>query len=396
LLGAILTDLSEQRQMEERLRQAQKMEAVGQLTGGLAHDFNNLLQAICGNLNLIKLRPDDGARAQKWAEKGLQAAQRGAKLTSQLLAFSRLQQVDLKPLNASALVSGMLDLLRHTLGPGIEIVYALDDSDAAVLADQTQLELAVLNLAINARDAMPNGGVLKIATALRTVRNDAELVSDEYLELSVSDSGAGMPESVRSRAFDPFFTTKGVGQGTGLGLAQVYGIAHQAGGTARIESEAGKGTTVTLLLRRSRESACDCLNAEDNEGAAEIKKTAKVLVIDDDDDVLGFLVESLQLLGYTVSSASDGMAGLAMMAADPPDILLIDYAMPKLNGAEVVKLAREKGLMMPVIFASGYSDMSALDEAVGLKANLILKPFTIANLSAELQKVLLSEHAPAM
>ncbi len=389
VLGAVITDLSEPRAMEARLSQAQKMEAVGQLTGGLAHDFNNLLQAISGNLSLIKLRPQDQEKISRWADNGLKAAARGAKLTSQLLAFSRSQQVDLRPVDTTALILGMEDLLLRTLGSDIEIDYALDDAGVAVMADHTQLELAVLNLAINARDAMPGGGRLLIMTKRRSIENDAELETDEYLELSVTDTGTGMAESIRSRAFDPFFTTKSIGEGTGLGLAQVYGIARQAGGTAHIESVPGRGTTVTLLLRRSTCEAPVEVESTDARSAVEIHGDTHVLVIDDDDDVRNFLVESLALLGYHVTQAADGFAGLAMMEESVPDVLVIDYAMPKINGAEVVKRARERGLNMPVIFASGYSDTTALNDAVGLKATVLLKPFTIENLASELEHAIL-------
>lgn len=388
LLGAILTDLSEQRRYEERLRQSQKMEAVGQLTGGLAHDFNNLLQAICGNLNLIKLKSDDPLRVGKWAENGLQAAERGAKLTSQLLAFSRLQQIEIKPVDTNALMSGIKDLLKHSLGPSIDIRYELTDNRNSVFGDQTQLELAILNLAINARDAMPQGGRLTISTANRYIANDADLPPGNYFELSVIDNGIGMSEEVLNHAFEPFFTTKGVGQGTGLGLAQVYGIAQQAGGSARIRSAVDKGTTVTLFLRQAESDDANLSVSNELVMDSTSKSNIKIFVIDDDDDVRNSLVEVLMILGYSVSDASDGLTGVEMMLEDTPDILLIDYAMPVHNGAEIVKLAREKGLNMPVIFASGYSDKSALDEAVGVQANLLLKPFTISSLNAELEKVL--------
>lgn len=388
LLGAILTDLSEQRRYEERLRQTQKMEAVGQLTGGLAHDFNNLLQAICGNLNLIKLKSDDPERISKWAEKGLQAAERGAKLTSQLLAFSRLQQIEIKPVDTTELMSGIKDLLKHSLGPSVDIRYELTENENPVYGDQTQLELAILNLAINARDAMPQGGKLTLSTANRFIDNDTDLPAGHYFELSVTDNGIGMTEEVLNRAFEPFFTTKGVGQGTGLGLAQVYGIAQQAGGFARIRSTLGSGTTVTLFLRQADAMGAKASELHETPLDSTSKRQIKIFVIDDDDDVRNSLVEVLMILGYSVLDAADGMTGIEMMLKDTPDVLLIDYAMPVHNGAEIVKLAREKGLLMPVIFASGYSDKSALNEAVGVQANLLLKPFTIAALNAELEKVL--------
>jgi PAS domain S-box-containing protein len=213
---------------ERALLQAQKMEAVGQLTGGIAHDFNNLLQSVTGCLDLIRRRPDDPERVHRWAEAGLKVAHRGAKLTAQLLSFSRSQKLEHQQVNLSALLSGMRELLARTLGPTVRIQIDLGAHSAAVLCDQTQLEMAVLNLAINARDAMPNGGELRIATQERTIAHDPELPTGKYIELAVSDTGTGMSPEIVAKAFDPFFTTKGAGKGTGLGLSQVYGMARQA------------------------------------------------------------------------------------------------------------------------------------------------------------------------
>jgi PAS domain S-box-containing protein len=389
LIGAVITDLTEQHAMEARLSQAQKMEAVGQLTGGLAHNFNNLLQAVCGNLNLINMRPDFVSGVRKWSENGLKAADRGTRLTAQLLAFSRSQDVDLQPVNVAELIGGMADLLFSTLGVDIEIAYSLEESGVSVLADKTQLEMALLNLAINARDAMCDGGRLQITTTLRDIIDDPELGIGQYLDISVSDSGSGMTENVRARAFEPFYTTKAVGAGTGLGLAQVYGIARQAGGTARIASIPGSGTTVTLLLRPSAtENAGRRVDQGVDGGTSQIKTRAKVLVIDDDDDVRSLYVECLALLGYDVSQAPDGLAGLAIMEKSLPDVVITDFAMPRLNGAELVKIARSKGYDMPVIFASGYSNTEALNEAVGFKAQVLLKPFSIQTLVEALEKAL--------
>jgi PAS domain S-box-containing protein len=389
LIGAVITDLTDQHAMEARLSQAQKMEAVGQLTGGLAHNFNNLLQAVCGNLNLINMRPDFVSGVRKWAENGLKAAERGTRLTAQLLAFSRSQAVDLQPVNVAELINGMADLLFSTLGVDIDIAYSLEKSGVSVLADKTQLEMALLNLAINASDAMRDGGRLQISTTLRDISNDPELPTGRYLDISVSDSGSGMTESVRKRAFEPFYTTKAVGAGTGLGLAQVYGIARQAGGAARIVSLPGSGTTVTLLLRPSAlATAGGQVDSAQDGDANPAKVPAKVLVIDDDDDVRSLYVECLSLLGYDVSQAADGMAGLEMMAKTLPDVLVTDFAMPRLNGAELVKIARSKGYEMPVIFASGYSNTEALNEAVGFKAHVLLKPFSVQTLVQALENAL--------
>lgn len=388
LIGGVITDLSEQQAMEARLSQAQKMEAVGQLTGGLAHDFNNLLQAVCANLELIQMCPANLGGVKKWTENGLKAAARGAKLTAQLLAFSRLQTIDLQPVPVTDLVTGMADLLLMTLGTQVDIEYTLDKTGLSVLADKTQLELALLNLAINARDAMPGGGRLRISTKLCTVGSDPELTRGEYLELSVTDTGTGMLDAVRSRAFDPFFTTKRAGEGTGLGLAQVYGIARQAGGTARIISSLGTGTTVTLYLRLVTIPAVALNEIEEDSIDEVVEIASKILIVDDEDDVRFILAELLTVLGYDVSAASDGYSALEMMAVNLPDILVTDYLMPKINGAEFVKLARANGFNMPVIFASGFSNTEALNEAVGFKANVLVKPFSVKTLVQAIETAL--------
>ena len=234
---------------EEALRQAQKIEAIGRLTGGIAHDFNNVMQSVAGTLELICARPDAHDQVRRWAEVGLRAAERGSRLTGQLLAFSRMQKLEAKPLLLSDALYGMRELLGRTLGPAIRIRFDLLADGVRVLADEVQLEMALLNLAINARDAMPEGGELVIATRPVQVRDDPDLQPGDYVELSVADTGIGMSAEVASRAFDPFFTTKGVGKGTGLGLSQVYGMMRQVGGAAQIESQPGRGTVVRLFLQ---------------------------------------------------------------------------------------------------------------------------------------------------
>lgn len=381
LICGVISDLSQQRQMEARLHQAQKMEAVGQLTGGLAHDFNNLLQAIHGNLELVKRVPADSERVLRWTDNAMRAVSRGAKLTAQLLAFSRSQKLELKAVALAQLVHGMADLFDRTLGPSVDLRLELTDEHTLVIADATQLELALLNLAINARDAMPSGGLLRIGTVSKTITDDADLADGDYVELSVADTGTGMPADVAARAFEPFFTTKEVGAGTGLGLAQVYGICRQAGGHARIDSSP-RGTRVSLFLRRSPEA-----QAAPDPSAALIVQASnagapRILVVDDDPDVRAFMVETLVSLGYRVESAASGRAALHMMAEAQPDLLVLDFAMPHLDGAAVAKLAREKGYAMPIVFASGYADSSALDAAMGTNISLLRKPFSIARLSA--------------
>ncbi len=393
LIGGVITDLTEQHEIDARFSHARKMEAVGQLTGGLAHEFNNLFQTVCGNLSLIQLRPHDVAGVRKWADSSLRAADRGSKLTSQLLAFSTTQQIDVQPIDLESLVHGMAEFLRTTLGPAIRVQYELDSSGVHVLADKRQLELAILNLSINARDAMPAGGVLCIATSLRAIGSDPELPAGRYLELSIADTGCGMEDSVRARAFDPFFTTKGIGEGSGLGLAQVYGIARQSGGAVSIASAPGTGTTVTLLLRQAQSPALRAVPA--GPAVEDVSATvpgASILVIDDDEDVRSLLVESLSLLGYEVSAAAGGVSGLALMASKAPDLLVVDYLMPGLNGAEVVKQARQRGFDMPVIFATGYANTRALDAAIGLKATVLAKPFSIRDLQLAIDAGLAGRH----
>jgi len=393
LIGGVLTDLTQQHELEARVSQGQKMEAVGQLTGGLAHDFNNLLQAISGNLKLIEGRPREADKVRTWAANGLKAADRGAKLTKQLLAFSRTQEIDIQAVNVADLVAGMADLLLRTLGAAIDIGYELERSGISVMADKTQLELAILNMAINGRDAMPAGGQLLITTRLCHMDGDADLLCGEYLDLSVADTGCGMPESVRSRAFDPFYTTKPVGEGTGLGLAQVYGIARQSGGAARIVSSTGAGTTVTLLLRQCAVLPLHAANDAGARTAAPPRASAAVLVVDDDEMVREMLVECLALAGYRVRQAAGGAAGLEMMAQELPDVLVADYMMPGMNGAEMVKQARALGYAMPVIFATGYAQSDALDEAVGGKAAVLTKPFAPEELAAAIESVLAQARA---
>jgi PAS domain S-box-containing protein len=380
-------DITEQKQAEDALRQAQKMDAIGQLTGGLAHDFNNLLAAVVGSFDLIRRKSSDAERVRRFAEAGLQAAERGAKLTAQLLAFSRAQRIELKPLVASDLVIAMQDMLARSLGPMVRLHYRLQTGRAAVLSDPTQLEMAVLNLAINARDAMPDGGDLTISLALRTLADDPELGSGQYVELAVSDTGAGMPPDVAARALDPFFTTKGVGKGTGLGLSQVYGIARQAGGSVRIDTSPGAGTTVRVLLPRT-EPPAGAEAVVEPERAGSSGNDASILVIDDDPDIRRMLTASLDGLGYRVLEAPDGPAGLDALARHGPDLMIVDFAMPGMNGAETARLARLQRPDLPIIFASGYADTDAIQRVAGADAPLLRKPFRIDALQRALEEAL--------
>ncbi|HVM21773.1 MAG TPA: PAS domain S-box protein [Sphingomicrobium sp.] len=366
-------DITELKAAQEQLRQSQKMEALGQLTGGIAHDFNNLLTVVVGGLDLVAKREAD-AKLKRYAENALAAAERGARLTGQLLAFSRVQRLEVRPTRVGPLIENMRPLLRNVLGPGIEKHFDLDESAFPVLADPTQLEVAVLNLAINARDAMPEGGVLAFATRAVEVSGDAELADGNYLELAISDTGVGMPAEVAERAFEPFFTTKEVGKGTGLGLSMVYGMARQSGGSARIESTPGKGTTVRLLFRKAEKAEEVVSAAEEPASPAEAAAPLSVLVIDDDPDVRGFMAAALDEQGYRVREASDGREGLAEFEREAADLVILDFIMPGMSGAEVAREILKRRGEQPILFVSGYSETEAVKRAAP-DSPLLAKPF---------------------
>ena len=367
-------DITELKAAQEQLRQSQKMEALGQLTGGIAHDFNNLLTVVVGGLDIIAKRAVD-AKLKRYAENALAAAERGARLTGQLLAFSRVQRLEVRPTHVAPLIQNMRPLLRNVLGPGISKEFDLDEAMMPVMADPTQLEVAVLNLAINARDAMPDGGLLTFSLRPVKVTGELELEPGEYIELTIADTGVGMPPDVLERAFEPFFTTKEVGKGTGLGLSMVYGMARQSGGTARIESTPGKGTAVKLLFRKADAAAAETVSrAEEPAAASRAAPAASVLVIDDDPDVRGFIVEALEEQGYNVREAADGHEGIAEATRETPDLIVLDFIMPGLSGAEVARQLRERSPDLPILFVSGYSETEAV-KSTAPDAPLLAKPF---------------------
>jgi hypothetical protein len=382
-----LRDQLRLKEAEDALRQSQKMEAVGQLVSGLAHDFNNLLGAVVGSFDLIRRRADDPDRVRRFAQTGLEAAKRGAKLTGQLLAFSRSQRIELKPLILCDVIENVRDMLARTLGPMVELQFELNPSRVPVLADATQVEMTILNLAINARDAMPDGGRLRIATTLRPIDGDPELRPGDYVELAVTDTGCGMDAQTLQRAIDPFFTTKPIGKGTGLGLAQVYGSARQSGGTVRIESKLGVGTTVRVLLPRTDMTAQQSSIADAETHLIQARE-ATVLVVDDDADLRAVLVNSFETVGYSVMEAADGPAGLALIAERRPDVLVVDFAMPGMNGAEVAEAARLRHHGLPIVLTSGYADSDAIDRAVGKGAKVLRKPFRIDELLGAVSEAL--------
>jgi PAS domain S-box-containing protein len=395
---ALLRDTTDHRRAEDALRQAQKMEAVGQLTGGVAHDFNNLLTVITGNIETLLRRLPDDARLHRLAEAALRGTERAATLTHRLLAFSRRQPLDPKPVEPNRLVAGMSDLLHRTLGETIAIETVVAADAWRIRCDPNQLESALLNLAVNARDAMPAGGKLMIETANTDVdaalaAAQADLSPGQYVVIAVTDTGMGMTKAVAQKAFEPFFTTKEVGQGTGLGLSQVYGFVKQSGGHVQIYSEPGQGTTIRLYLPRLA-TAADAPEVPapvpvPPEGA----RHETVLVVEDDDDVRTYSVELLRELGYDVLEAADGPSALNVIGGHPDvRLLFTDVALPGgLNGRQLADAARLRQPAIKVLFTTGYARNAVMHHgALDPAAELIVKPFTYQHLAAKIREVLSS------
>lgn len=377
----LMAEGRERERMQQALIQLQKMEAIGQLTGGIAHDFNNLLNVIQGNLDLIALlSKDDAVRAR--ADIARRTCLRGAKLTSQLLAFSRNQRLTLASIDLIAMFGQMQELLRTSLGSAIRISIEIDPACQYVMSDANQLEMAVLNLAINARDAMPGGGVLRFTTRTE-IAPPGVLAPGSYGVVAVSDTGGGIPSSILQKVFDPFFTTKEIGKGTGLGLSQVYGIAQQSGGTAQIHSSS-EGTTVEIWLPLAEAVAV----ASNDFRAGELPRgDAKILIVEDDPSVREAMVEMLAILGYVVHQAANGTEGLDMIKAAQFDLLITDFLMPGMTGAELIEKAKILQPSLPVIIVTGFADMAAVDAVVSEQC-LLRKPFQLDVLANKVSTVL--------
>jgi PAS domain S-box-containing protein len=386
----LLAEISEREQAQAALVQAQKMDAIGQLTGGIAHDFNNLLTAIVGNIDMIERRSDD-ERVKRMAANAREGVERATKLTAQLLAFSRSQQLDLQAVEVDALVVGMDDLLTRTLGHTVEVRTALGAGDARAKADANQLELAVLNLAINARDAMGEGGTVTISSRISDEWHEG-LQPGDHIVVAVSDTGHGIPKELLQKVFDPFFTTKSVGKGTGLGLSQVYGIATQSGGTVRIQSTVGVGTTIEIWLPLAE--AGDRIRPRDlPPEETPLSEGERILVIDDDPSVRRFIVQCLRSLGYRVTEAAAGQEGLARLSEDKPHLMVVDFAMPGMDGAQVAKRARQLLPALGMLLITGYADAAAIRELVNSEA-VLRKPFKVSDLAVAVRKAL-AERAPS-
>ncbi len=388
---------------EAALHQAQKLQAVGQLAGGIAHDFNNMLATVLGNLELMERRvpqPDkpwtesDTEKLQRLIERATGAVQRGGQLTSRLLAFSRRQRLAARPTDINALLRELITLATSTLGRRVQVVSELSDELWPAMVDPSQVEAAILNLCLNARDAMPDGGRLTLSTANVTVGaapgQDGDLAAGSYVRVCISDTGMGMSPEVKARAFDPFFTTKGPGAGSGLGLSQVYGMARQSGGTVMIDSEPGQGTRVTLFMPRAVETEAASVAPQPELALpAPGSPLDLVLVVDDDNAVRQVTVEMARDLGCDVVQAAGGEQALALIdkLSPPPKIILLDYAMPGMNGLQLASELRERGVTAPVALITGYAELSESDVAVGQLAGLLRKPFTIRELQGLLMQL---------
>jgi PAS domain S-box-containing protein len=374
---------------EEALRQSQKMEVVGQLTGGVAHDFNNLLQIIMGNLDIVRRSEvSESPRIKRAVETALTGARRAASLTQRLLAFSRRQPLNPKPIDVTALLSGMTDLLHRTLGESTEVVTVQGAGLWRVEADPVELESAILNLALNARDAMPQGGRLTIETANADIdygypEIQADVLPGPYVHIAVSDTGTGMKPEDIARAFEPFFTTKRVGEGTGLGLSQVYGFVKQSGGHVTIQSELERGTSVHIYLPRLSQPVL-VETPDDDRLPPEAEPAETVLVVEDDDDVRAYSVEILRELGYRVIEAHDGPSALSLLERQGKvDLLFTDAVLPGgMTGAQVAAQARGIKPDLKVLFTTGYArDVIVHHGRLDTGVQLITKPFTMSDLA---------------
>jgi len=378
-------EMGERRATEEALRQAQKLEAVGHLTGGIAHDFNNLMTVVIGNLLLASARTDETSAVAPLLQGALQAAQRGAASIQRLLAFARKQRLDPRSLDLAGLVTGIEELLRRTLGPEIGLVISADPELAPAHVDANQVELAILNLTINARDAMPEGGTMGIAIENRRADRGsvAELASGSYVVVSISDDGTGMDEATIAQAFDPFFTTKEIGSGSGLGLSMVQGFALQSGGAVQIRSRLGEGTTVELWLPRAEEPPSGKVVVE-RSGLEVGRGVASVLLCDDDDGVRDLLSEVLKSIGYTVYEASGAEAALRILErTGEVDLLIVDYAMPGMNGLETIRRARLRRPDLRSLLITGYAGVPS-----GVGVPLLRKPFAPDELARRVTEIL--------
>ena len=376
-----LTDITDQRSLENQLVQAQKMDAIGKLTGGIAHDFNNLLAAVIGGLGILEKRAKLAEEEVRILAMTRRAAEQGSELVRRLLAFARRQTLEPKPIRISALREAVSDLLTHTLGGLVDLEWNVSGDVADPFADRAQLELALVNLIINARDAMPDGGTVKVSVENQRVQpNEVEgLPGGDYVRLGVSDLGTGIAPEHMEKVLEPFFTTKDVGKGSGLGLPMVYGFAKQSNGAFRIESQVGRGTRAELWLPKASEAVPENSTFGEIEATSELPsiRPLKILLVDDHPEVRTTTAALLQELGHTVVEASNGGEALKALndGASECDLVISDYAMPHLSGTEFVRRARTICPEVPALIITGYAESGAVRDRPG-DVDILLKPFT--------------------
>lgn len=371
----LMLEISERERAQASLVHIQKLEAVGRLTGGIAHDFNNLLQVVSMNVDLV-IRKAQDPKIVDLASKAKRAVSRGAKLTAQLLSFARTQSLLPKLTDINALISGMQELIVVSVGSQVVVQIQLCEQPAWSTIDTVQLEMALLNLAVNAKDAMQGSGTLLVTT--RRVDGEVQgLASTRHVIVSVTDTGIGIQPHLLPKVFEPFFTTKPLGTGTGLGLSQVYGFAHQSGGTARVDSEVNRGTTVEIWFPALNPPPPSDARADvvDTNGY----KGRQILVVEDDAEVRRVIVESLESAGHVVRAAASGLDGLSQLRHALPDLLIVDYAMPGMTGAQVIASVRTFNTSMPILLATGYADMAEVARVLPA-TSILLKPFDVATL----------------
>jgi len=378
-----MKEVAAREKAQDQLRQAQKMETIGQLTGGVAHDFNNLLMAVMGNLELLRKRIPDDPRLRRLIDGALQGAERGASLTQRLLAFARQQDLRAEPMDLRALIQGMIDLLERSLGPRVALRLDFPEGLPPARVDANQLELAILNLAINARDAMPDGGSIDIRACEYQASSDPVLKPGRYLKLSVIDSGKGMTPEILKRAVEPFFSSKPLGKGTGLGLSMVHGLAVQLGGTLQLSSTVVKGTTATLVLpvaTRAPEVARPAHTVH------KVNRSAVILFVDDDPLIAMSTMEMLEDLGHHVIGANSGLHALDIIRSEQPiDLMMTDHVMPGMTGIELAAASRELRPSLPILLATGYAE---LPEGAQLDLPRLAKPYHQDQLRDRLDQLL--------
>ncbi len=381
----LVSEIAERERTEAQLRQMQKLESIGQLTGGVAHDFNNLLTAVIGNLELLRKRVPANPASDRLIDGAMQGAQRGAALTQRLLAFARHQALDVRPVDIAALIRGMDDLLRRSIGTSVTMLQDLPRAMPPAHVDANQLELALLNLVVNSRDAMPEGGTVTLSLDVAETGAARDLAAGRYVRLTVADTGSGMDDETLRKSIEPFFSTKDVGKGTGLGLSMIHGLAQQLKGTLRLYSTPGRGTRAELWLPMAQ-GAAETVAAPVANGEADARRAAKLLFVDDDFLISLSTTSLLEDLGHTVVTASSGAEALEVLrGGEPIDMMITDYAMPGMTGLQLAEEARALRPGLPILLATGYADLPTKS---GFELPRLNKPYQQMQLAEQIQGLL--------